>query len=89
MDNCSIHIKLIIQNRYVDDIFAIFSSKEHLELFVYYMNKQHKYITLIFETKQDNSFSLLNIKTTHHKQQFKTFFHRKSTLSGVFTHYEN
>ena len=38
---CPIQFKHVIYRRYVDDIFVLFSSKEHLQLFVDYMNKQH------------------------------------------------
>ena len=29
LDNCPIHFKPMIYKRYVDDIFVLFSSKEH------------------------------------------------------------
>ena len=38
LDNCPIHFKPMIYKRYIEDIFVLFSSKEHLQLFVYYMN---------------------------------------------------
>ena len=39
LDNCPIQFKPMIYKKYVDDIFVLFSSKEHLQLFVDYMNK--------------------------------------------------
>ena len=39
LDNYPSHFKPIVYRRYVDDIFALFSSKEHLQPFVDYMNK--------------------------------------------------
>ena len=42
LDNCLIHFKLVLYKTYVDDIFVLFSSKEHLQRFVEFMNKQHK-----------------------------------------------
>ena len=89
LDNCSIHFKTVIYERYVDDIFVLVSSKEHLELFVDYMNKQHKCLKFTSEAENDNSFSFLDIKITRHNQQFKTSVYRKPTFSGVFTHYES
>ena len=89
LDNCPIHFKPIIYKRYVDDIFVLFSSKEHLQLFVDHMNKQHKCLKFNSEAENDNSFSFLDIKITHHNQQFKTSVYRKPTFSGVFTHYES
>ena len=89
LDNCPIHFKPIIYKIYVDDIFVLFSSKEHLQPFVDYMNKQHKCLKFTSEAENDNSFSFLDIKITRHNQQFKTCVYRKPTLSGVFTHYES
>ena len=89
LDNCPIQFKPVIYKRYVDDIFVLFSSKEHLQLFVDYMNKQHKCLKFTSEPENDNSFSFLGIKITHHNRQFKTSVYRKPTLSGVFTHYES
>ena len=57
LDNCPIHFKPMIYKRYVDDIFVLFSSKEHLQLFVDYMNKQHKFLK--FTSKAENGISLL------------------------------
>ena len=75
--NCPIHFKPIAQKSYVDDVF--FSSKEHLQRFVDYMNKQHKCQKLTF----------LDIKITLQKQILKTSVYRKLTFSGVFMHYES
>ena len=56
LDNCPIHFKPIIYKRYVDDIFVLLTSKEHLQLFVDYMNKQHKRIKFTSEAENDNSY---------------------------------
>ena len=71
LDNCPIHFKPVIYKRYVD-IFVLFSSKEHLHLFVDYMNKQHKCLKFKSEAENENSFLFLDIKITRHNQQFKT-----------------
>ena len=89
LDNCPIHFKTTIYIRYVDDIFVLFSSKEHLQLYLDYMNKQHICLKFTSEAENDNPFSFLDIKITCHKQQFKTSVYRKPTFSGVFTHYES
>ena len=87
--NCPIHFKPVMYKRYVDDTFVLFSSKEHLQLFVDYMKKQHKCLKSTFETENDNSVSFLDIKVTRHNHQFKTFVYRKPTSSGVFKHYQS
>ena len=59
LDNCPSHFKPIVYRRYVDDIFVLFSSKEHLQPFVDYMNKQHRCIKFTSETEKNNTFFFL------------------------------
>ena len=82
-------VKPITCKRYVDDIFVLFSSEVHLQIFVDYMNKQHKCLKFTSEAQNDNYSSFLDIKIICHNQQFKTSVYRKPTFSGVFTHYES
>ena len=79
----------MIYKRCVDNIFVLFSSKEHIQLFVGYMNKQHRCLKFRSEAENDNSFSFLDIKITSHNRQFKTSAYRKPTFGSVFTHYES
>ena len=83
--SCPIHVKPMICKRYIDDIFVLFSFKEHLQLFADYMNKQHKCLKFTSEAENDNSLSFLDSKIARHNQQFKTSVYRKPTLSGVVT----
>ena len=82
LDNCPIHIKPVIYKRYADDIFVLFSSKEHLQLFVYYMNKQHKCLKFTSKAENDNFFLFLDIESTCHNQQFKTSVYRKTNFQS-------
>ena len=68
LDNCPIHFKPMRYKRYVHDTFALFLSKEHLQLFVDYMNKQHKCLRFTSEADNGNSFLFLDIKITCHEQ---------------------
>ena len=89
LDNCPSPFKPIVYRRYVDDIFILFSCKEHLQPFVDYMNKQHRCIKFTSETEQNNTFAFLDINITRQNNQLKTSFYRKSTFSGIFTYYES
>ena len=89
LDNCPSHFKPIVYRRYVDDIFVLFSSKEHLQPFVDYMNKQHRCIKFTSENENNNTFSFLDINITCQNNQLKTSVYRKPAFSGVFTHYES
>ena len=69
LDSCPSHFKLIVHRRYVNDIFVLFSAKEHLQPFVGYMNKQHRCIKFTYETEQNNTFSFLAINITRQNNQ--------------------
>ena len=51
VDNYPIHFKSMIYKSYADDIFVLCSSKEHFQLFVDYMDKQHKFKIYIWSRK--------------------------------------
>ena len=50
-------LKPVIYKRYVNDIFVPFKSKEHLKLFINYMNSKHRNIKFTFGTEHSNNFS--------------------------------
>ena len=89
LDNCPSYFKPIVYRRHVDDIFVLFSSKEHLHPFADYMNNQHRWIKFTSETKENNTFSFFDIDITPENSQLKRSVYRKPTFSGVFTHYES
>ena len=85
MDNCP----TILFRNGIPFRFVYFSSKEHLQRFVGYMNEQHRCIKFTSETEKNNTFSFLDINITCQNNQRKTFVYRKPTSSGVFAHYES
>ena len=89
LNECPSQFKPVVYKRYVDDIFVLFKSKEHLKLFVNYMNSKHKNIKFTFETEDSNNFSFLDVKITRKNKQFVTSIFRKATFSGVFTNYDH
>ena len=62
--NCLKSFKPVYYKRYVDvdDVFVLFEKTEQISRFVNCMKKRHKNIKFSFETKQDNSFSFLDVK---------------------------
>ena len=46
LENCPSHFKPINYRRFVDDTFLMFRSKDQVEKFRNYLNKQHKNINL-------------------------------------------
>ena len=61
LGNCPSLFKPIAYRRYVDDIFVLFSYKEHLQPFADYMNKHHRCRKFTSETEENNTFSFLEI----------------------------
>ena len=89
LNECPSQFKPVVYKRYVDDIFVLFKSKEHLKLFVNYMNSKHRNIKFTFETEDSNNFSFLDVKITRQNKRFVTSIFRKATFSGVFTNYDS
>ena len=89
LNNCLSHFKPTVSRRYVDYIFALFSSIEHLQPFADYLNKQHRCIKFTSDTEQNNTFSFLDINITSQNNQLKTSVYRKPTFSGAFTHHQS
>ena len=89
LNECPSQFKPVVYKRYVDDIFVLFKSKEHLKLFVNYMNSKHRNIKFTFETEDSNNFSFLDVKITRQNKRFVTSIFRKATFSGVFTNYNS
>ena len=59
LDSCPIVFKPKLYKRYVDDIFVMFQSRDHVKKFVDYMNTKHNNIRFTFEIEDQNSFSFL------------------------------
>ena len=46
LESCPPEFKPVVYGRYVDDIFVLFESKNHLLLFAKYINIRHKNVKL-------------------------------------------
>ena len=86
---CPSHFKPIIYRRFLDDTFSLFRSKDHVEKFRNYLNKQHKNKKFTSEIEENGSLSFLDIKISRENNKFVTSIYRKPTFSGVFTNFES
>ena len=75
--------------RFVDDTFLLFQSKDHVQKFRNYLNKQYKNITFTSEIEENCSLSFLDIKISRENNIFVTSVYRKPTFSGVFTNFQS
>ena len=91
LDSCSVEFKPKLYKSYLDDIFVMFQSRNHVKKFVGYMNTKHRNIRFTFEIEDQNSFSFLDMKIIRstEKKTFETSIYRKSTISDVFTNFKS
>ena len=89
LNECPSQFEPVVYRRYVENIFVLFKFKEHVKLFVNYMNSKHKNIKFTFESEDSNNFSFLDVKITRKDKQFVTSIFRKATFSGVYTNYDS
>lgn len=87
--DCPTQFKPIMYRRYVDDIFVLFESPDHLPLFVDYMNSRHCNMKFTSESETNNSFNFLDVNITRSGDKFETSLYRKPTFSGVYCNYES
>ena len=80
LNSCPPEFKPVVYIRYVDDVFVLFKSKDHLQLFAKCMNTGHKNLNFTF---------FLDVKITRGSNGFSTSLFRKATFSGVFTIFDS
>ena len=69
LDSYPIEFKPKLYQRYVDAIFVVFGSRDHVKKFVYYMNTKHPNICFTSELEDQNSFSFLDIKIVRNTEK--------------------
>ena len=71
-NKCPDDFKPVYYRRYVDDIFALFCSLDHLEKFTNYLNSKHTNIKFTYEKEGNNSLHFLDILISRSENDFKT-----------------
>ena len=89
LDNCPKEFKPVYYRRYVDDIFVLFFSPEHLQTFKNHMCSKHQNINFTAENESSDSLSFLDVKIFRENNKFTTNVYRKPTFSGIFTNFES
>ena len=89
LNDCPEDFKPVYYRRYVDDIFALFRSPDHLEKFTHYLNSKHKNIKFTYEKESNNSLPFLDILMLRSENGFKTSVYHKPTFSGVYSNFNS
>ena len=87
LNDCPEDFKLVYYRRYVDDIFALFRSPDHLEKLTNYLNSKHKNIKFTYEKESNNSLPFLDVLISRSENGFKTSVYHKPTFSGVYSNF--
>ena len=83
LENCASHFKPIVYRWFVDDTFLLFRSKNHIEKFRNYLDKQHKDIKFTSKIEENGSLSFLDIKINRENNKFMTSVYCKPTFSQI------
>ena len=80
---------IIYFTRYVDDILAILKDSSVVYPFLRFLNSLHPNIRFTVEEEVHDSLPFLDILITRNPSSISTAVYRKSTHSGVYTHYSS
>ena len=89
LEQCPNKFKLVYYRRYVDDIFVLFKSRNHLIKFRDYLNKCHPNMKFSFEGGKNGKMSFLDVEVSLEGNQFATPVYHKPTFSGIDTHFDS
>ena len=89
LNNCPSNFKPLLYRRYVDDTFLLFRSRDHIPLFLAYLNRQHPNINITCEVESNCQLSFLDITITRTNGHFETSVYRKPTFTGLFTNFHS
>ena len=89
LQNCPSDFKPYYYRQYVDDIFVLFTSQQHLETFQNFLNDRHANMSFTIEIEKQNRMSFLDVQISREDKTFTTPVYRKPTFSGVSTHFDS
>ena len=81
--------KPVYYRRYVDDIFVLFRSPDHLEKFRNYLNSKQRNIRFTCEKEHNNSAPFLDVLITRTRNGFKTSMYQKPLFSEVYSNFNS
>ena len=89
IEQCPDEFKSVFYRRYVDDIFVLFESAEHLSKFHAYLHTCHPNMSFSFEQELNGKLSFPEVEVSRQQDKFVTTVYRKPSFSGVYTHFDN
>ena len=83
LQNCPEDFKPVFFKRYMDDTFAVFRNKNHVNSFLQYLNDKHQNITFTHEEEDHGRLPFLDCMVSRTCDRFTTSVYRKPTFSGL------
>ena len=72
LDSFPLEYRSTYYRRYVDDIFVLFKSSDHLKRFQSYLNSCHANMLFTIETEQNNKILFLDVNVISEQGRFVT-----------------
>ena len=89
LEHCLLEYRPLYYRSYVDDIFVLFNSEEHLKRFHSCLNSHHLNISFTIENGKKNRMSFLDVNIIREKDKFTTSVYRTPTFSWIYTHFDS
>ena len=89
IEQCPNEFKPVFYRRYVDDIFVLFESAEHLSKFHAYLHTCHSNMSFSFEQEVNGNLAFLVVEASRQQDKFVTTVYRKTAFSGMYTHFDS
>ena len=83
LNNCPVEFKPVFYRRYIDDTFMLFKSRDHVPLFLNYLNNKHPNIKFTHEVEDNYKLIFLDIMVYRINNCFETSISRKNTFTGL------
>ena len=70
-------------------MIVLFSSSDHVNKFLKYLNSRHKNMNFTHELEEDNKLAFLDVLVIREVDKFSTSLYPKSTFSGLYTNFNS
>ena len=74
LNNCAQGSEPVFYRLYVDDIFTLFKSNDHLKYLQDFLNSCHINMSFSMETKKENKLSFLDVEVIHRQGILQTIY---------------
>lgn len=89
LNNCRSDFKPVHYLRYVENTLLLFTSQEHINKFLEYLNNKYPNIKFTCDIVSNVSLPFLDVNISRNKSPFETSLFRKPTYTGLTTKFDS